>query len=414
MPPCKSKQWPNRSAPVDDGRQIPPIRIQCCEQPASAKVRKNVLLPFYSPTSDCLALPMRFLVTGGSGFIGTNLVRYLLSQSTAEVLNLDRLTYAGQRNSLSDLADHPRYQFVQGDICQRSLVQECLMRFAPDRVIHLAAESHVDRSIDDPTPFMESNVNGTFQLLEAIRVYLAKSTSGDFRMVHVSTDEVFGSLTVGENAFDENHPYDPHSPYAATKAASDHLVQAWHSTYGLPVSIVHTSNNYGPYQYPEKLIPTVIIKALRHEVIPVYGNGSNIRDWLHVADHCRAMEAVATHGAIGTSYNIGASNEHTNLDIVQAVCQILDELTDQPPHEHAKLIAFVEDRPGHDQRYAIDSTRLRRELGWSPQISFAQGLRDTVKWYWTNRPWWEKILTSAQPLQRRGLPTQDRVGSQPS
>lgn len=354
---------------------------------------------------------MRVLVTGGAGFIGSNLVRYLIQETDHEVLNVDKLTYAGNLRSLDDVADDARYAFRQVDIVDAEAVAGLFEEFRPDWVMHLAAESHVDRSIDGPGAFIQTNIVGTFNLLHAARAYFEGLDAEDrkrFRFLHVSTDEVYGSLGPNDPGFSEVTPYDPHSPYSASKASSDHLARAWFDTYGLPVLITNCSNNYGPYQFPEKLIPVVILKACRGEPIPVYGKGENIRDWLYVEDHARALLTVMADGAVGRTYNIGGNNEQRNIDLVRMICGLLDEL--RPPRanaldidSYADLITFVTDRPGHDMRYAIDATRIQNELGWAPREDFTSGFRKTVQWYLDNAAWWETILSGQYRLQRQGL-----------
>ncbi|GAB5560403.1 MAG: dTDP-glucose 4,6-dehydratase [Synoicihabitans sp.] len=348
---------------------------------------------------------MNILVTGGCGFIGSNLVRHLLDSPTHKVLNIDKLTYAGNPHSLEDLANNPRYAFQQIDICDSEAVTDAFGTFQPDWVMHLAAESHVDRSIDGPGEFIQTNVVGTFTLLQAARAHF-ESLSPDkrktFRFLHVSTDEVYGSLGA-EGLFSETTPYDPHSPYSASKASSDHLARAWADTYGLPVLVTNCSNNYGPYQFPEKLIPVVILKALRGESIPVYGKGENIRDWLYVGDHAEALHRVISAGKIGETYNIGGNNERQNIDLVRVLCGLLDELR---PREdglsYAEQITFVTDRPGHDLRYAIDATKIKNELGWSPRQDHSSGFRKTVQWYLDNESWIQNILSGEYQLERLG------------
>jgi dTDP-glucose 4,6-dehydratase len=330
---------------------------------------------------------MRAVVTGGAGFIGSALVRRLVSDGH-HVLNIDKLTYAANLRSLKGVSGSDRYKFAQLDICDREAIAQAIADYAPDVVFHLAAESHVDRSIEGAGAFVTTNVVGTFSLLEAVRSYclgLAKEEAERFRFIHVSTDEVFGSLG-DEGTFSEDSPYQPSSPYSASKAASDHFAHAWHVTYGLPVIVTNCSNNYGPYQYPEKLIPVVIASALSGKPIPVYGDGRNVRDWLHVEDHVRALLLIAERGQLGERYNVGGGGERSNLDAVRAITAALDaELGGGP---RADLIAFVADRPGHDWRYAIDSTKLRSALGWQPEIGFEDGIRETVRWYLANRDWW--------------------------
>lgn len=333
------------------------------------------------------------LVTGGAGFIGSNLVRLLVRRGET-VLNLDKLSYAGNLASIADVAGLPGYEFRRVDLCDDAAVERALEEFRPERVIHLAAETHVDRSIDAPRAFLESNVAATFHLLEACRRYwqgLPAKGAAEFRLLHASTDEVYGALG-RDGVFTETTPYAPRSPYAATKAASDHLARAWRHTFGLPVIVTNSSNNYGPWQYPEKLIPATIVRALRGEAIPVYGRGENVRDWIFVEDHCRALWTVATRGAVGETYNIGACCERRNIDLVGALCQLLDELRPRDDRaSYAEQIEFVADRPGHDFRYAIDAGKIRRDLGWAPEMEFAAGLRHTVQWYLANEPWWQPL-----------------------
>ncbi len=353
---------------------------------------------------------MKLLVTGGCGFIGSNLVRLALA-SGHDVVNLDALTYAGNPASLSDLADSPAYSFVRGDIRDADLLRETFDTHSPDAVLHLAAESHVDRSIDAPEDFILTNVVGTFRLLEAARRHhhaLPNGRKESFRFLHISTDEVFGSLGP-EGAFDEETPYDPRSPYSASKASSDHLVRAYFHTYGLPTLVTNCSNNYGPRQFPEKLIPHMILNALAGKPLPVYGDGANIRDWLHVDDHCRALLAVLEKGAPGETYAIGGRSERTNIAIVETLCAILDRKrprTNGKPYR--EQIAFVADRPGHDRRYAIDAGKIERELGWKPQETFEKGLEKTVAWYLDNEEWTASILSGAYRLERLGLEEDER------
>lgn len=345
------------------------------------------------------------LITGGCGFIGANLVRLAVLDRGLSVTNVDLLTYAGNRHSLADLEGRADYELVVADICDAETIGRIFERARPDAVIHLAAESHVDRSIDGPAAFVRTNVHGTFTMLQAAHDYwrtLGTLESEAFRFIHVSTDEVYGSLGPGDPPFTERSKYDPHSPYAASKAASDHLARSWHDTYGLPVIVTNCSNNYGPYQFPEKLIPVVIMRALAGEPIPVYGTGDNVRDWLHVSDHAAALLRVLEAGAPGRTYNIGGANEMTNIDLVQQVCMHLDSL--QPcERRYADQIAFVTDRPGHDKRYAIDGSRIRDELGWAPASDPGSALLETVRWYLDNRPWWEQILRGDYRLERLGL-----------
>lgn len=333
---------------------------------------------------------MKILVTGGAGFIGSAVVRLAISRGH-EVVNLDALTYAACLDNVASVADAPGYAFEQVDIRDRPALDRVLSDHRPDAIMHLAAESHVDRSIDGPATFIETNVMGTFNLLEAARSYWdGHGRDPAFRFHHISTDEVFGSLGP-EGQFTEETPYDPRSPYSASKASSDHLVRAWHETYGLPVVLTNCSNNYGPYHFPEKLIPIVILKALAGEPIPIYGDGSNVRDWLYVEDHADALLLVLEKGAIGRSYNIGGENERSNLDLVRTLCTILDRMA---PKEgsYGDQITFVADRPGHDARYAIDPTRIRDELGWRPSVTVEEGLEKTVRWYLDNRDWWQALL----------------------
>ena len=360
-------------------------------------------------TSDAFDDPSdaTLLVTGGCGFIGSNLVRTLLTQTSHHVINIDNLTYSGNRQSLADLENHPRYRFFQNDICDAGAMEELFQRHRPAAVMHLAAESHVDRSIDGPAAFIQTNVVGTFHLLEAALKYfrsLGKSQAERFRFLHVSTDEVYGSLGP-QGRFTEQSPYDPHSPYSATKASSDHLARAWHSTYGLPVIVTNCSNNYGPYQFPEKLLPLMIIKAIGEQPLPVYGRGENVRDWLYVADHVDALVAVLRHGAVGETYNIGGDCERRNLDLVNSLCQILDRMHPRSSGSYSELIRFVTDRPGHDFRYAIDATKIRRQLGWKPRHDLQAGLKETVRWYLSHRDWWQAILDGTYNLERLGKTT---------
>lgn len=346
------------------------------------------------------------LITGGAGFIGSALIRHLIGQSDYRVVNIDKLTYAGNLESLTEVENHPSYRFVQADICDADKVAAIFSEFKPVAIMHLAAESHVDRSIDGPAEFVQTNLVGTYTLLEAARAYwsqLQAEQKKAFRFHHISTDEVYGTL--GENGlFTETTAYQPNSPYSATKAGSDHLVRAWYHTYGLPVILTNCSNNYGPYQFPEKLIPLMINNALAGKALPVYGNGQNIRDWLYVDDHVEALQLVLEKGKVGESYNIGGFNEHTNLDVVQTLCDILDELLPESSYKpHNNLIHFVTDRPGHDLRYAIDATKIQKELGWQPRETFASGLRKTVEWYLNNREWNQHIIDGSYQQQRLGL-----------
>ena len=349
---------------------------------------------------------MRILVTGGAGFIGSALVRLLVRESDHEILNLDKLTYAGSPTTVAEVAGDPRYGFVEADICDGDRVAAILAEFDPDTIVHLAAESHVDRSIDGPDAFIETNIVGTYRLLRAATAHwqaLPADRRAAFRFHHVSTDEVFGSLGP-EGYFTETTAYDPRSPYSASKAGSEHLVRAWHHTYGLPTLITNCSNNYGPYHFPEKLIPLMILKALAGETLPVYGRGDNVRDWLFVEDHARAIRRVFEAGTPGETYNVGGNCERTNLDVVHAICRLLDEARPRANgRPYADQIGFVADRPGHDMRYAIDATKLKRELGWEPAETFETGIAKTVRWYLDNETWWRAIQTKAYAGQRLGL-----------
>ncbi|WP_062193401.1 dTDP-glucose 4,6-dehydratase [Caldimonas taiwanensis] len=338
------------------------------------------------------------LVTGGAGFIGSNFVLDWLAHSDEPVLNLDALTYAGNLHNLDSLRGDPRHVFVHGDICDRALLDRLLAVHRPRAIVHFAAESHVDRSIHGPAAFIRTNVQGTFTLLEAARTHwqaLPADEQAAFRFLHVSTDEVYGSLGPQDPAFTESHPYQPNSPYSASKAASDHLVRAWFHTYGLPVLTTNCSNNYGPYHFPEKLIPLMIVNALAGKPLPVYGDGSNVRDWLYVKDHCSAIRTVLARGRVGETYNVGGCNEMTNLEIVRTVCALLDELRPDPAGPYSRLITFVKDRPGHDRRYAIDARKIERELGWRPAETFATGIRKTVQWYLDHPQWVAQVQSGA-------------------
>ncbi len=346
----------------------------------------------------------RILVTGGAGFIGSAVVRQLLAETDHAVVNLDKLTYAANLASLPGAEAHPRYAFEKVDIGDGEALRAVFARHQPDAVMHLAAESHVDRSIDGPGDFIQTNIVGTFRLLEAARGHWASlpaDARATFRFHHISTDEVFGTLGA-DGLFTETTAYSPNSPYSASKASSDHLVRAWHETYGLPVVLTNCSNNYGPYHFPEKLIPLMILKGLSGQPMPVYGAGDNVRDWLYVEDHARALRLVLEKGAVGDSYNIGGHNERTNIDVVRTICALLDELAPAgSPHE--RLITYVTDRPGHDKRYAIDAGKIGRELGWRPLETFETGLRKTVAWYLENRSWWQSVLDGSYQGERLGL-----------
>jgi dTDP-glucose 4,6-dehydratase len=346
---------------------------------------------------------MKIMITGGAGFIGSAVVRYLINHGEHQVLVVDKLTYAGTLESLNSVRGHARYYFSRSDICDRSAISELFTNFSPDAVMHLAAESHVDRSIDRPAEFISTNVVGTYVLLEAALAHWQKlGVRGQgFRFLHVSTDEVYGALS-GEGRFNEESCYDPRSPYSASKAAADHLVRAWAHTYGLPTLLTNCSNNYGPYQFPEKLIPLTIIKALMRERMPVYGGGLNVRDWLFVDDHAQALSLVLERGRVGETYVIGGGAERRNIDVVGAICDAMDRRCETGP-SCRNLINFVPDRPGHDFRYAIDFTKLKTELGWSPQHSFEEGLLSTVRWYIENPGWWQPLLAKHEASVRRGL-----------
>jgi dTDP-glucose 4,6-dehydratase len=348
---------------------------------------------------------MKIMVTGGAGFIGSALVRHLIGHTDHEVLVVDKLTYAGNLASLESVQGNPRYHFSRTDICNHAAIAALFGSFDPDSVMHLAAESHVDRSIDGPAEFINTNIIGTYVLLEAALVHWRQrgKRAEEFRFLHVSTDEVFGALAA-EGHFTEDTRYDPRSPYSATKAASDHLVKAWNHSFGLPILLTNCSNNYGPHQFPEKLIPMMIIKGLAGEPMPVYGRGLNIRDWLFVDDHARALTLVLERGRIGETYAIGGNAERRNIDVVGAICEAMEELMPiRSGSSYRELISFVTDRPGHDFRYAIDFTKLRTELGWSPQHSFEQGLFSTVQWYIENTAWWRPLLSTREAAVRRGL-----------
>jgi dTDP-glucose 4,6-dehydratase len=348
---------------------------------------------------------MTILVTGGAGFIGSNFVLDWLAQSSEPVVNVDKLTYAGNRNNLASLEGDARHHFVRADIADANVIQGLLQAHSVRAVVHFAAESHVDRSIDGPGEFVQTNVVGTFRLLEAVRHHwqgLEPQARSAFRFLHVSTDEVYGSLDSEAPAFTEQHRYEPNSPYSASKAASDHLVRAWHHTYGLPVLTTNCSNNYGPYHFPEKLIPLMIVNALAGKPLPVYGDGQQIRDWLYVKDHCSAIRRVLEAGELGQTYNVGGWNEMANIDIVRTVCALLDEMRGRPDgRSYAEQISFVTDRPGHDRRYAMDASKLHRELGWRPEETFATGIRKTVAWYLDHQDWVGNVLSGGYQADQR-------------
>ena len=339
------------------------------------------------------------LVTGGAGFIGSNFILHWLAKEPAHVVNLDKLTYAGNPANLASVSSDRRYNFVQGDICDRGLIADLLLKIRPRAIVHFAAESHVDRSIHGPDDFVRTNVNGTFSLLEEARAYwsaINQAEKSGFRFLHVSTDEVYGSLSATEPAFSETTRYAPNSPYSASKASSDHLVRAYHHTYGMPVLTTNCSNNYGPFQFPEKLIPLVILHALSGKPIPVYGDGLNVRDWLYVTDHCEAIRTVLGRGRPGETYNIGGNNEIKNIDVVTTICSVLDELRPTDPIvPHKKLITFVKDRPGHDRRYAMNATKIETELGWRPKETFESGIRKTIQWYLDNEAWIQSVTSGS-------------------
>lgn len=346
------------------------------------------------------------LVTGGAGFIGGNFVHRMVAKGDVTIINLDALTYAGNLDTLAQVNNNPKHWFVLGSIGDQSLVDYLLARYQPDAIINFAAESHVDRSIDNPAAFIETNVLGTHGLLRSAKKYWAQlegAAKEEFRFLHVSTDEVYGSLGI-EGKFTETTPYQPNSPYSASKAASDHLVRAYHHTYGFPVLTTNCSNNYGPYQFPEKLIPLMILNALSGKPLPIYGAGLNIRDWLYVEDHCSAIDAVLHKGTVGEVYNVGGNNEKTNIEVVETLCQLLDELVpDSAFKPHKSLMQFVQDRPGHDARYAIDASKIKREVGWEPSETFETGLRKTVQWYLDNQSWWQNVLDGSYRGERLGL-----------
>lgn len=345
-----------------------------------------------------------WIVTGGAGFIGSNFIRYMIQIGNVRIVNLDKLTYSGNLVSLEEIAKHPNYHFIKGDIADRFLVINLLRKYKPDGIVNFAAESHVDRSIDKPEDFIHTNVLGTFELLEAIRGYLTEETNirNNFRFLHVSTDEVYGSLG-SDGYFTENTPYAPNSPYSASKAASDHLVRAYHNSYRLPTLTTNCSNNYGPFQFPEKLIPLMVLNALAHKSLPIYGDGQNIRDWLYVIDHCEAIRLVMEHGQIGETYNIGGKSEKRNIEVVHNLCDLLDEMYPRNDgRSYRQQIVFVSDRKGHDQRYAVDVTKIETSLGWKPKETFESGLRKTVQWYLHNRKWCQQVTNSGCPLTDLG------------
>ena len=350
----------------------------------------------------------KILVTGGSGFIGSAVVRHIIRDTQDTVINLDKLTYAGNLESLVDVSDSERYYFEQVDICDRAELDRVFSEHQPDMVMHLAAESHVDRSIDGPAAFIETNVMGTYHLLEAARQYwsnLDEARQSAFRFHHISTDEVYGDLEGTDDLFTETTSYAPSSPYSASKASSDHLVRAWQRTYGVPTLVTNCSNNYGPYHFPEKLIPLMILNALDGKPLPVYGDGMQIRDWLFVEDHARALYKVVNEGEVGETYNIGGHNEKANIEVVKTICALLEELRPEKPagvESYESLITYVKDRPGHDVRYAIDATKIAQELGWTPEETFESGIRKTVEWYLNNQQWWQRVLDGSYSLERLG------------
>lgn len=356
---------------------------------------------------------MKILVTGGAGFIGSAVIRHIINNTNDSITNVDKLTYAGNLESLFEIENHELYAFEKVDICDRAELDRVFSEHKPDAVMHLAAESHVDRSIDGPSAFIETNIVGTYTLLEATRAYwntLDDDNKAEFRFHHISTDEVYGDLEGPEDLFTEETSYAPSSPYSASKASSDHLVRAWKRTYGLPTVITNCSNNYGPYHFPEKLIPLVILNALAGKALPVYGNGQQIRDWLFVEDHARALYKVVTEGEAGETYNIGGHNEKSNIDVVKTICELLEELVPVKPEgivKYQDLITYVTDRPGHDVRYAIDASKIERELNWKPEETFESGIRKTVEWYLDNKQWWSRVLDGSYAGERLGITTED-------
>ena len=352
---------------------------------------------------------MKFLITGGAGFIGSAVIRHIINNTDDHLVNVDKLTYAGNLESLASVSDSERYSFEQVDICNRAELDRVFSEFQPDIVMHLAAESHVDRSIDGPAAFIETNIVGTYTLLESARQYWQNSAAeskSSFRFHHISTDEVYGDLEGPDELFTETTAYAPSSPYSASKASSDHLVRAWLRTYGMPVVVTNCSNNYGPYHFPEKLIPLMILNALEGKPLPVYGTGKQIRDWLYVEDHARALYTAATRGEVGETYNIGGHNEMANIDVVETLCSLLEEMAPEKPAEvesYRDLITFVKDRPGHDARYAIDASKIDRTLGWRPQETFESGIRKTVEWFLHNKEWWSRVLDGSYNRERLGV-----------
>lgn len=350
---------------------------------------------------------MKILVTGGAGFIGSAVIRHIIQNTNNQVLNIDKLTYAGNLESLKAIDQHPNYQFKQIDICNEFNITKAIHEFQPDVIMHLAAESHVDRSIDGPAAFIQTNIVGTYTLLEVARKYwmgLDAEVKSKFRFHHISTDEVYGDLEGTTDLFTETTSYAPSSPYSASKASSDHLVRAWHRTYGLPVIVTNCSNNYGPYHFPEKLIPLVILNALDEKALPIYGKGDQIRDWLYVEDHARALYKVVTEGVVGETYNIGGHNEKQNIQVVKTICELLDELKPRSDQKsYASLITFVTDRPGHDMRYAIDASKIGNELGWKPEETFETGIRKTVEWYLNNLNWCRRVQDGSYQRERLGV-----------